>query len=41
VSQLRARAWSHYREVEGREAQVGLDEIASSRHLQRTGENEV
>jgi flagellar export protein FliJ len=40
VSQLRARAWSCYREAEERELQVNLDEMASGRHLQRTVGNE-
>jgi flagellar export protein FliJ len=36
VSQLRARAWSRYRAADEHEVQVGLDEMASGRHLQRT-----
>jgi len=40
VSQLRARTWSRYREAAERELQLGLDEIASGRHLHRTAGNE-
>lgn len=40
VSQLRARTWSRYREAAERESQLGLDEIASGRHLHRTAGGE-
>lgn len=40
VSQLRARTWSRYREAVERELQLGLDEIASGRHLHRTAGGE-